>query len=199
MGMLEGFCDKAVLIMPDETYLTNISLETETYLLKACNNLIKFCKNNNIKVECLATNKLIDLEGVTWVNPLATEDKVFMERMYKMLVFDNAEDIDTKYTTAACKKYETKRGLSKEERTGIIIKREKFAINNYLKDVQMVIDMQRLSTKVYKIDSVQDDCRLILKVDPGNFCPTIYMSGQRMDINNVLGHGYSNPVRLWEE
>lgn len=197
MGMLKGFCNKAILLLPDETYLTGLTYTTETYLERACINLVKFCKDNDIELEYFATNRLINIEDAKLINPLSEEDTIFMSNIYNMTSLKNVPTIDDKYLKPARDKYPTKRGLSKEDRLAIIIKREKTAVNLFLKDASFIIDMQKASTRVYKYESVENDCKIYLKINPSNYVPEIYMSGQRMSASDILGEGYNNPVRLW--
>ncbi len=199
---MRGFCETGILLFPKmETYEFR-GEDYHAYLKKGADKVIQFFKNRNILLDCFTTNEvalIIAPEGVNWVNSSTPEDIFFIKRNCDgMSNIKEGSNLD-KFYEEARKKYVLERGLPLEKRFEVALKRDKFVANKQIKSYKLVVTFEHQNNPYYKTESKPNDGRIILKINHSNFVGQAYMSGNAIDIVQILQYnGAARPVHLWE-
>lgn len=208
---MNKFCDYSVLIFPkEESYYTK-SLGFKNNLKKGIFNFIKLCNGIGIETQCFITNTVawdIRPAGVKWLMPLTMGDAFALRKLdpddYYTLDIENCNYI-TKEISIATKKFpldnsNSTKVLNNEQRFNLIQKRERLAVNEYLKHTNFIITFESKNNKRYSVNSKSKDIgKVVVEIKENNLYAHTYMSGKELDPLQF----YENettvlPVYKWE-
>lgn len=195
-----GFDTKALILMPDYSSVE----EHFGYINKlrvGLNNIVAYLEQEEMEAHGIYTDEVMhdaDPAGkVKLFNILPQTDTFFI---YKNAVGmkNIAQATQWSQREEVGKKYKSTEGLSDVDRFMQISKNEKRIAQLFIKDYALVFNIAFKGHPNYKATSNQADGKIRIYVDGATLTPSAYLSGEPVDIIDIIGRSWANlPIHEW--
>lgn len=201
---MTGFTDKCLLLFPSADAW---EYKTEFYYTrfnKSVGNLVKYISYCGMELYCLTSDEVAIITrpaGAKFVQTMNDGDSFFMREHNENMKIPSYITIEKRPELYRGSEVKTplRRGLTPDQRFEDILKRERFISKSVIQEFKAVFRIDQSKNVNYRVDSKENDGRILVNISSKDFIPTCYMSGKVWDCNDILGiNGANNPVYKWE-
>lgn len=206
---MQGFTDKALILGPDPGLCDGRPPMWVGHFAKTVENILKYCKYNNIELMYLLTDEMIYKDNTLFAHNVPAIPTLGKGDMHFLATHNDSftgwswRDVDSMSSDIIRKYIEDvvrdKDNRSDDARITVMMKRESRAARDIIRGFNLIFNIQYKNNKQYKAGTKEGDCRAVVTIDAKTFVPTVEMSGQVISPIDVLGIGNANmPVYEWE-
>lgn len=200
---MRGFCHTGILLFPKvESY----EFRNESYHLcmrKSLKAIIDYFQSVDITLAAFTSDEVAILANpanMYWIQALPPEDAFFVKNNCDNMgkTFTDVEEHPAIYAEAK-KKFPIARGLSREQRFEIVLKRNNFITKKIIEQSRLIVHFVTHNNVAYKINPKVGDNKIIININNGDFLMKCYLNGAEVDAIPLLGLPYANrPLMTWE-
>lgn len=187
---MKGFTDSALILLSNIEEFSQGCPNYQYMYRKAVHNLITYLNSMDIGHDCFITDSMathLPMENVRWLATGAPEDMFFIKSYCSVPAYDSVPLSDNALALVR-KRYPIPKGLTPEERFGIVSKRIKYCEREIIKSYKFVV----VFGNQFVVHSKAEDGKAILYVNAKKFYTELMMGGEKMPINDFMRVDYAS-------